>query len=436
MDDEREDILCEVCAAWNDEDGLRKRIMPVWQRLVDETFTEILEETQVELLHDGHLEMDADLDWWSVLSLITGQELTFPKSSFSKLPRPAQFAIVNLVHKSRQSELALFGDGGARGPGIEDGMGMLIEKINVDHLQVAIQEKGLVVDGVAVREGPGMLLASMITESLEKGGVAGHPAHRFNALHDQLCREEGSICGSDVGHFTIRRKLIRRHFQVIGDANAPPQHNLFDNFQRQKANSAPPLCTWDTMGYSLGLHLDTGRRLLTLPRDVVLLETFVRAWRGRYGGEAAMRLRAACLLLVEIHGKEGNDVPITPHERSFQLLRSVVEANQNRVIATEDGLMVLGTSGVAWWIWPGEGAHGSKCILAPADPRVDNPLEEPEAILEPICLYESQQHLPLGDRIVSNLLGLLNDKQVGVRIHQVRSAINYVNRLRLRAVFQ
>ena len=125
--------------------------------------------------------------------------------------------------------------------------------------------------------------------------------------------------------------------------------------------------------------------------------------------------------LAILFGKKGDDVPITPHERSFQLLRSVV-----------DGMLITGTSGTQWWMWPGEGAHGSSCIIAPADPRMDNPLDDPGACLEMICLFESKQHLPLGDRVVSNVLGLLNDEAMAQRIHQVKSAIHRVDMIRRR----
>jgi hypothetical protein len=103
----------------------------------------------------------------------------------------------------------------------------------------------------------------------------------------------------------------------------------------------------------------------------------------------------------------------------------VVEANRANIVVTEYGMLLTGTSGTRWWLRAGQGVHGSKCIIATANPRLDDPLDDPTAILDMVCLYEAKQHLPLGDRIVANLLGLLNDEAVASRIFQVHHAIKH-----------
>jgi hypothetical protein len=473
FDGQEEGKLCPICAIWNTKDGFSKRLVPVWQRLVGEQFHDIIDEVRGELydyidhdvgglweigaeyeVEDDAGEMAGDetevddcgrgvitqedcFDWSRVLQIVTGREA---KSSDDPLehspsehcPPVAKLYLEVAEIVARRADLALFRDGGASETDIDEGLGAELSGFDLGPFTIAVHERGMMVDRVAVRSGCGKLLLSYITQSVTNPRQKGHPAHRFNGLHSELCREDGSLAGNDCGQQSIRRKMIRRQFQAIGDANAPPPYIQVGNFNQQDDLNPPPLCSWNDSTYSLGIHLEGGRHLLELPRNIDTLEFFVRTWRGRYGSESALRLRGACMELAILFGKKGDDVPITPHERSFQLLRAVIESNPEMIDLTDDGMLITGTSGTQWWMWPGEGAHGSSCIIAPADPRIDDPLDDPGACLEMICLFESKQHLPLGDRVVANVLGLLNDEAMAQRIHQVRGAIHSVDMIRRR----
>jgi len=425
--------LCPVCAIWNTPAGFSKRLIPVWQRLVGEQFPELSDEMHMAIYNDLGLEHN-ELCWATILSLVTGKKVSASGAAVEDCSWDIIACLDAAERVARNADLALFRSGEIQSSDADSGLGSNLVALDLGKFTLAVHQRGIIVDGVTVRNGCGNLLFSIIAEALLDNNSKTHPAHRFNGLHNELCREDGAVCRNDLGQETIRRKMIRRQFQVIGDANAPPPFIQERSFGVGEELDPPPLCSWDNHTYSLGMHLNNSRHLLELPRNIGLLEFFVRTWRGRYGSESALKLRAACLELAPIFGQIGDNVPITPYERSFQLLRAVVEANRANIVVTEYGMLLTGTSGTRWWLRSGQGVHGSKCIIATANPRLDDPLDDPTAILDMVCLYEAKQHLPLGDRIVANLLGLLNDEAVASRIFQVHHAIKHSQAIKQRYV--
>jgi hypothetical protein len=103
------------------------------------------------------------------------------------------------------------------------------------------------------------------------------------------------------------------------------------------------------------------------------------------------------------------------------MLRGVVDANPERVAFLKDGLLVTGTMGVRWSITRGVGVHNTPYVIEPVC-MVD--LERKGL---PVCLFDVSTELPLGDRLVMTVLGLLNDSVISQTIPQVALAVAMLN---------
>ena len=249
----------------------------------------------------------------------------------------------------------------------------------------------------------------MLTDSLQ--GVNG-----FLAIHSALTGANRGT--SNEPQSRIAMALRGMMFMPVGSAKAPM---LSVSDHRSRGGQAPPMCDWNSEGYLLGIvGKNSERRVLPLPQDPRVLERFTNTWRGRHGSAAAMRLRAYCLVSGLRIGLGANAATITPHERSFQMLCGIASSNEE-VTASAHGLLVKGTSGVQWLIRPGNGAHNSPYLIHPVRTL------EPLRLLTAVCLYDSGHNLPLGDRLASQTLALLNDKAVATKVYQVAAAINAAN---------
>lgn len=403
--------LCTVCRPWNSASQVAEFSIPGWQRMLEQEMPELLAQAA-----DGSLPMPMhDAGWAALLHALAPRDVVRPDGPNStdlarawELEQAMQMAGSNL--------LAVGGD--RFDTEITDPTMVFLGRIR--GRQVSFDYRGLRIENVAVPQGPGrLLLQALLTES-------GPVTHRFIRLHGRLTgAPSAGAQRRDPGRDRLARALRGMVFQPVGDADAPLVAAL-----RSRANGDPPMCDWDDEGYMLIVADGEESRLaLRLPYRIDLLERFLGIWRGRGGTRAAMMLRAVCLVCAQQHGAPSDRATISPHERSFAMLRSVVDGNA-RIEPHHSGLAIIGMSGVLWTIHPGAGAHGAPYVVGTTHP---NHLGNPRG-MRPICVFDGREELPLGDRIAAQCLSLLNDEAVGSRIPQIAEGIHIGRRLRHIAV--
>ena len=99
------------------------------------------------------------------------------------------------------------------------------------------------------------------------------------------------------------------------------------------------------------------------------------------------------------------------------MLRGVVDSNPDRVSFLDNGLLITRTLGVRWTITRGQGVHDAPYVIEPVC------MENKERKGNQVCLFDHSAHLPLGDRLVTTVLGLLNDSTIAREIPQVAFAV-------------
>ena len=131
------------------------------------------------------------------------------------------------------------------------------------------------------------------------------------------------------------------------------------------------------------------------------------------------RLRALCLQWARDFGLQAPRVRITPHERSFGLLRSIVDANPETIICHPNGMSIIGRLCVTWRVNPGKGVHGTPYTIRPST-------HAGMVINSPICMFDGGDTLPVGDRLASVALGLLNDNMLATQFVQIAAAVHLI----------
>ena len=129
---------------------------------------------------------------------------------------------------------------------------------------------------------------------------------------------------------------------------------------------------------------------------------------------ASDRLQAISRHLAKMVGIKAEDARITPLERSFSLFRSVIDGNRELIEIINGAFFVKGRSGTTWRVKPGNGAHGSPYLIQTSNAGI--------SFGQPVCMYDDAQ-LPLGDRLASVVLGLLNDNILRTQYEQIHYAI-------------
>ena len=269
----------------------------------------------------------------------------------------------------------------------------------------------IVVDGARIDRGPLTLLFRMMLDRKMQS-----PVLRFLNLRNQI---EGVSIRNATRNTEQGREILRDgRFNLCGLPNAPRAEP-----RRVAERPPPPMCDWNHETYLLGIELgdSSTRRVIPLPSSPATLERFLTIWNGRPSTTVSDRLRACVLHIIRILGTPASDARITPHERSFELLRSVVEGNKD-VLITRRGLLVKGKLGVTWRISPGQGAHDAPYLIhaTTGDEFTRGP---------PICIYDNAE-LPLGDRLTSVVLGLLNDNQLIHQFSQIAEAVKLAKSLK------
>tara|TARA_B100001996_G_C18626801_1_gene580090 strand:- start:908 stop:1426 length:519 start_codon:yes stop_codon:yes gene_type:complete len=162
---------------------------------------------------------------------------------------------------------------------------------------------------------------------------------------------------------------------------------------------------------------------MSLPKSSRAIEAFTAIWNGRDGSRLARHLRGISFRWALSSGIIQSDSVANPTERSFLLLRSIIDASPNIKM---DGfqISIIGSSGVEWRISAGVGVHGAPYIVRP----VGRTKEGKTVLFREVCAYDAADELPIGDRIATMTLSLLNDENTAKRVDTIRMGINMVKR--------
>ena len=408
-DDSPDEDLCAVCLPWNNMRELMRTSIPAWQIH--------MQRDQQQLLYDADEWLDGDgaeiaellpsePAWAGLLRAVSGQRHIRADSNEVDLESEPELDALRTMLSSRRSPL--FPD--LTDSDVDPLQGEL--RVEVTGHRLVSDDRSLLVDGVRIEAGPGDLLLRMLFEANCEVATA-----RFLRMlaHIEGRQEED---GTDLEVRRRRAALRSCRFHTVGAADAPrPAANL-EGFME----ATPPLCDWDSRRWMLGIDDGTGSRvLLPLPCTPTLVERFLSIWSGRPNRRVSDRLRAICLRWAARCSTSSPEARITPHERSFGMLRGVVDANPERVAFLEDGLLVTGTMGVRWSITRGVGVHNTPYVIEPVC------MVDLERKGSPVCLFDESTELPLGDRLVMTVLGLLNDSVISQTIPQVLLAAAQLN---------
>ena len=401
-------MLCHVCRPWNDAEKLARQSIPAWQRYLQSNSASVLDEA-LEWFHSAGVMsalLPTDEAWAALLREVSGKDqIRCPPDPLVDHP---DFALMDHIRQrlaSRNS--ALF-------PGV---------KAELDHddeyegvfagYLVRTSETALIVDGVRVNRGPGLLLFRMMTERKSEPA-----SHRFLKILRLI--EGDSAAESQQLHKQRRGMLRDGRFQTAGAADAP-------RYDAQNGHvQPPPLCDWDCDRYLLGIEVGVaGRYVIPLPIQPHLIEQFLTIWSGRHNMRVSDRLRALCMQWAQNFGEEAPKVRITPHERSFGLLRSIIDGNPEAISCRPRGFRITGTMAVTWRVSPGRGAHNAPYTIRPSS--IDG-----KVVGDPICMFDGGDHLPDGDRLASVVLGLLNDRILARQFIQIAAAAHQIDRIQAR----
>lgn len=409
VDEEKDFVLCEVCSPWIILPKLLAKSKPAWQSFLEKSRKDLLREVDRWLSEEEVImrRLPYDEGWHHLLALVTGSVAPLHRHGRVEAHRDyLEFLKVRDLLAARGSRLF---------PGVEGGVDSESEiDITFNGHFVSTSGTSLIVDRARVEHGPGRLLFAMMAENR-----IDSPVLRFlrvlNHIEGVLHREV------DEAESARRAMLSTGRFTPVGAAEIP-----YDSDVAIEA-PLPPLCDWNEETFLLGIEVGvSGRKVIQLPADPTLLEQFLSLWDGRASVALSNRIRAISLQIARRIGSASEDARITPLERSFSLLRSSVEANRERVFATRQALFITGMSGVTWRVRPGRGAHGSPYLIQTVIPRG-------VAMGTPICMYDNS-NLPLGDRLNSILLSLLNDEILANQFMQISEALRENRRIQERMI--
>ena len=390
-------ILCSVCRPWNNPNELLRLSMPAWQNYLEQHQKELMRETREWLRIEQRIigAIPYAAGWAELLRKISGNDQIYCSNIYIEDHRDyEEYLKIREVLVSRKSKMF---------PGLEaDVCGDAEIEVRFNGHNIRTSGTAMIVDGARVSQGPGTLLFMMMLEKRAESVV-----RRFLDIFEQI---EGNTKITKTTIERNRREALRGGlFSLIGSSDAPQPES-----KRMKAVPAP-LCDWSHDTYLLGIEIEgRGRHVIPLPTQPDLLEKFLTIWNGRPSMYASDRLQALSRHLAIMIGIEAEDARITPLERSFSLLRSVIDTNSEFIEIINGEFFVKGRSGVTWRVKPGEGAHGSPYLIQTSNAGF--------SFGQPICMYDDAK-LPLGDRLASVVLGLLNDNILRTQYEQIHYAI-------------
>lgn len=159
------------------------------------------------------------------------------------------------------------------------------------------------------------------------------------------------------------------------------------------------------------------------PVSTQVIQKLAEILMGLQGQEPLWRLRAGIIAHKANWRNYVRQDWKSPRQRSFRYLRQVVDST-HKISPTSEGLVILGSSGAQYRI---DGMRTTFHMIEWNDPITPTVLNYPDGyggILQRHVCISAQGSDPLGDRIASLALGLVNDLETAKRIRQLRQIVD------------
>lgn len=396
--------LCYVCTPWWPTVKSKVELTPAWQRDAEECN---LSDDTMKWIAENEIEPD-DNGWARVLSKI--MEDVEPLELLDEWDDSSISIILNDIKRVILPELSLFQRGIYRiQTPFELSSDLRFGKVM--DTEVLYDNGVLRIDGYHIAYGPGNLLMRYLLENRPD------PGGRFSRIMQQLL----GLSAKDLSQrerlpVTSSNRKWEGGFRLAGSVRP---------FLLGSESSFPdPPFDWEPEGFEL-VVLDNKqqRHRMPLPKSSRAIEAFTAIWNGRDGSRLARHLRGISFRWALSSGIIQSDSVANPTERSFLLLRSIIDASPNIKM---DGfqISIIGSSGVEWRISAGVGVHGAPYIVRP----LGRTKEGKTVLFREVCAYDAADELPIGDRIATMALSLLNDENTAKRVDTIRMGINMVKR--------
>ena len=396
--------VCSVCSPWWPSVKSKVELTPTWQKDAEDCkFSEDI----MKWINENNLQPN-DRGWAEVLSKIMG------KVNPSELLDEWNDATISLILEDIKNviipELPLF----QRGTNRIQTPHQLSSELRFGKImdtEVLYDDGILRIDGHNIAFGPGNLLMRFLLEK------RNDPAGRFSRVMQQLL-------GLSTMDLSQRDRLPEINFNSKWEGGFRLAGSVRPFLLGSDFNLPDPPFDWSPEGFDLVvLDNERNRHRMKLPKSTRSIETFTAVWNGRDGPKLAKLLRGISFRWAINSGIIQTDSVANPTERSFQLLRTIVDSMPHIQV---DGfqISIIGTSGVEWRISAGTGVHGAPYVVRP----VGRTSQGKSVLFREVCVYDDAEHLPIGDRIATMALGLMNDEDTAKRVDTVRLGIQMVTR--------
>ena len=396
--------VCSVCSPWWPSVKSKVELTPTWQKDAEDCkFSEDI----MKWIKENNLQPN-DRGWAEVLSKIMG------KVNPSELLDEWNDATISLILEDIKNviipELPLF----QRGTNRIQTPHQLSSELRFGKImdtEVLYDDGILRIDGHKIAFGPGNLLMRFLLEK------RNDPAGRFSRVMQQLL-------GLSTMDLSQRDRLPEINFNSKWEGGFRLAGSVRPFLLGSDFNLPDPPFDWSPEGFDLVvLDNERNRQRMKLPKSTRSIETFTAVWNGRDGPKLAKLLRGISFRWAINSGIIQTDSVANPTERSFQLLRTIVDSMPHIQV---DGfqISIIGTSGVEWRISAGTGVHGAPYVVRP----VGRTSQGKSVLFREVCVYDDAEHLPIGDRIATMALGLMNDEDTAKRVDTVRLGIQMVTR--------
>ncbi len=396
--------VCSVCSPWWPSVKSMVELTPAWQKDAEEC--EFSDEI-MRWIEENNIQPD-DEGWAKVLSKIMGDTET--SELLDEWNDRTISIILEDIKRVILPELPLFQSGIFRNQKIW-GLSTDLRFGKVMDTEVLYDNGVLRIDGHKIAYGPGNLLMRFLLENRTD------PGGRFSRVMQQLL-------GLSAKDLSQRERLPETNSNRKWEGGFRLAGSVRPFLLGSEFNSPDPPFDWNPEGFDLVvLDNERNRHRMPLPKSSRSIEAFTAIWNGRDGPILAKHLRGISFRWALNTGILQSDSIANPTERSFQLLRTIVDTMPHIEV---DGfqLAIIGTSGVEWRISAGTGMHGAPYIVRPVG---RTPLGN-AVLFREVCVYDDSEQLPIGDRIATMALGLMNDEDTAKRVDTVRQGINMVTR--------
>jgi len=396
--------LCCVCTPWWPTVKSKVELTPAWQRDAEECD---LTAKTMRWIKENEIQPD-DRGWARVLSKIMNDVEV--SDLLDEWDDTSISIILDDIKRVILPELPLFQRGIYRMQTPHQLSGDLRFGQIMD-TEVLYDNGVLRIDGYHIAYGPGKLLMRFLLEN------RSDPGGRYSRVMQQLL-------GLDAKDLSQRERLPETPSTRKWEGGFRLAGSVRPFLLGSELNFPDPPFDWEPEGFDL-VVLDNKqqRHRMPLPKSSRSIEAFTAIWNGRDGPRLARHLRGISFQWALSCGIIQDHSVANPTERSFQLLRSIVDASPN-INVQGFQISIQGSSGVEWRISAGIGVHGAPYIVRPVG-RTKNGRT---VLFREVCAYDTAEDLPIGDRIATMTLSLMNDENTAKRVDTVRWGIDMAKR--------